>query len=374
MPAIKVLFPYVGDSVGGSHVSSLILAQALPSAHYLPVVATHEDGPLSAYLDSVSIRPERAPAVPYAEGGALMRALRSTKAALVLARFLRERDVGLVHTHDMRMHMTWGPAARRAGVAHVWHQRTPARAAKHARAALKADALVAVSAFTASSFPPAMRAHAQVVFNPFRAVAPPDRTAARQWICDRLGLPHDRRFVCFVANLAPRKRPLVFVQAAAALAAQGFDDLHFVMLGDRRAPYDGETVAAISAAGLDGRCHLMGTQRPIDPWIAGSELMLSPGVDEALGRAMIECQMLDTPLVASDSGGNPEIVTPGQTGILVPPDDPGAFADAAARLLNDPAEAARLAHAARDRAARQFSLDRHVEDVLAIYDRVTGAR
>lgn len=374
MPPVKVLFPYVGDSVGGSHVSSLILAQALPAARYEPVVSMHEDGPLSAYLDSLSITPVRAPGVPYAEGGALMRALRGAAAARVLARFITDQGIGLVHTHDMRMHMTWGPAARRAGVPHVWHQRTPARAAKHARAALRADALIAVSAFTASSFPPDMRAHAQVIFNPFRAVAPPDRTAARLWICDQLGLPHDRRFICFVANLAPRKRPLMFVQAAAALAARGFDDLHFVMLGDRRAPYDAETLAAISAAGLDGRCHLMGMQRPVDPWVAGSELMLSPGVDEALGRAMIECQMLDTPLVASDSGGNPEIVTPGQTGLLTPPDQPDAMADAAAGLLTDPVEAARLAAAARRSATERFSLDRHLADVLAIYDRVTGTR
>jgi glycosyltransferase involved in cell wall biosynthesis len=372
MNPVKVLFPYVGDSVGGSHVSSLILAQALPAGRYVPVVASHEDGPLSVYLESLGIVPERAPQVSYAEGSVLMRNLRRALAVRVLARFIIERGIGLVHTHDLRMHMIWGPAARVAGVPHVWHQRTPAGAGKHARAALKSDALIAVSAFTASSFPTAMRAFSQIVFNPFRHVDPPDRAAARLWICERLSLPSDSCFVCFVANLAPRKRPLIFVQAAAALAAQGFDNLYFLMLGDRRAPYDAETLAAISAAGLEGRCHLLGMQRPIDPWVAGSDLLIAPAIEEAFGRTLVEAQLQGTPVIASNVGGHCEIVTPGKTGELTPPDDPEAMAAAAARLLSDPEQAARLAQAARNSAAERFSLDRHLSQVLAIYDRVIG--
>lgn len=371
MKPIKVLFPYTGDSLGGSHVSSLILARALPKDRYQPVVALHSDGPLVDYLAQEGITPVAAPPVRYAEGGALKRGLRRMAARGPLSAFLREQEIGLVHSHDMRMHMVWGPAAQAAGIPHVWHQRTPAKAMKHARAALRADALIAVSEFTASSFPPAMRAFAEVIFNPFRQIDPPDREAVRRWVCEQLSLPDTARFVCFVANLAPRKRPLVFVEAAARLRDMGHDDLHFLMLGDRRAPYDAETQNAIRAAGLEGRCHLMGMQRPVDPWVAGSELMLSPGIEEALGRAMIECQMLGTPLIASDSGGNPEIVTPEETGLLVPPDDPDALAEAANRLLADPGLASRLCNAARETAAQRFSLDRHLAEVLKIYDRVT---
>lgn len=372
MPPIKVLFPYVGDSVGGSHVSSLILARALPSARFRPVVATHQDGPLSAYLDSLGIRPERAPEVPYAEGGGLMRALRGARAARPLARFLSVRGIGLVHTNDMRMHMTWGPAARRAGVPHVWHQRTPARAPKHARAALRAEALLAVSDYCAASFPSAMRAAAQVVYNPFTVGPLPDRAAAHAQLCARLGAGPSTRCVAFVANFAPRKRPRQFVALAAALVERGFDDTQFVMLGKASGPEGDAVRAAIAAAGLGGRVHLPGSCHPVEPWLAGADLLVAPAVEEAFGRTLVEAQLQGTPVLASDAAGHREIIRHDQTGILVAPDDVDSFVREAGSLLTDPARAARLARAGRQDAEMRFSVDRHLGTMLTVYDALTG--
>lgn len=370
MHPIKVLFPYVGDSVGGSHVSSLILAQALPPGRFEPVVTVHEDGPLTAYLETLGIEPKHAPQVSYAQGGAF-RGLRRAAAARPLARFLAEQGIGLVHTQDMRMHMIWGPAARRAGVAHVWHQRTPARAAKHARAALRADTLLTVSNYCATSFPPAMRTAAQVIYNPFTVSALPDRPAARAQLRASLGLAPDARCIAYVANLAPRKRPQCFVALAAALAAQGLDDLHFLMLGEVRAPEEGAVRAAIAAAGLDWCFHLLGTRHPIEPWLAGSDLLVAPAIEEAFGRTLVEAQLQGTPVLASNAGGHREIIRDDITGVLAEPDDTSHFAREALSLLTDWPRANRLARAARQDAEVRFSTERHVENILTVYDRHT---
>ncbi|WP_375260022.1 glycosyltransferase family 4 protein [Citreimonas sp.] len=373
MAPIKVLFPYVGDSVGGSHVSSLILAQALPVDRYAPVVATHETGPLTGYFDSLGVHPVPAPAVPYVEGGAMMRALRGLRATRVLARFLRRHGIGLVHTHDMRMHMTWGAAARHAGVPHVWHQRTPARADKHARAALKADALVAVSTYCAETFPPAMRDATRVIYNPFAVPPLPDRTAARAALNATLGLPATARPVLFVGNFAPRKRPQRFVALADALARQGHDDLRFLMLGDPRPPEGDAVRAAIEAAGLGERCLVLGARHPVEPWLAGSELLVAPAVDEAFGRTLVEAQLLGTPVIASDAGGHREIVEHDATGLLVDADDGPGFSRAAAALLADDDRVRRLSDAARRAAETRFGLHAHVDQMIDVYDRAARA-
>src|SRR6056297_174414 len=229
MPPVKVLFPYVGGSVGGSHVSSLLLAQMLPPERYQPVVAVHEDGPLDGHLDNLGVEALCAPRVAYADrGGALARGLCRMTASGPLHRFLDRHGIGIVHTNDMRMHMTWGAAASKANAIHVWHQRTPVRADKHRRAAMRAGALLAVSEYCAASFPPEMRAAAQVVYNPFTIGPLPNKAAAHAQLRTRLGVDPRMRCAIFVANFAPRKRPQDFVALAVALVARGFDDMHFV--------------------------------------------------------------------------------------------------------------------------------------------------
>ena len=73
------------------------------------------------------------------------------------------------------------------------------------------------------------------------------------------------------------------------------------------------------------------------------------------------------PTVASRVGGMPELVADGETGLLVPPDDAGALADALVRLLDDPPLAARFGAAARARAEERFSWDAVAERALELY-------
>ncbi|MEQ5868858.1 glycosyltransferase family 4 protein [Sagittula sp. NFXS13] len=373
MNPIKVLFPYTGTSVGGSHISSLILAQSLPRERYTPVVALHEDGPLCDYLRQESIDWIAAPAVRYIEGSTVKRGLRRLMSRAPLAGYLRTHGIGLVHTQDMRMHMTWGPAARAMGLPHVWHQRTPAKASKHARAAVRASAVIAVSDYIARGFPADMRAKAEVVYNPFAAPTLTDREAARHYICQQLGLPVDARFVCCVANLAPRKRPLIFVDVARRLKAMGHDTLHFLMIGAASREMTSEVVAAVRQVdGLEARFHLTGTRHPVSHWIGGSDVLVAPAVQEAFGRTLVEAQMLGTPVVASEDGGHTEIIESGKTGILVPPDDAEHMAQAVDRVLTQREVATSLAEEAQRAAVARFSTGAHVTRMRAVYDRVTS--
>ena len=85
----------------------------------------------------------------------------------------------------------------------------------------------------------------------------------------------------------------------------------------------------------------MGFRYPPEPWIAACDVLLVPAVEEPFGRSLIEAMLLGTPLIAADSGGNPEIIRHGETGYLVPPDDPDAFAERTLALLEDTDASAR---------------------------------
>jgi glycosyltransferase involved in cell wall biosynthesis len=92
-----------------------------------------------------------------------------------------------------------------------------------------------------------------------------------------------------------------------------------------------------------------------------------PSRIEGLSMALLETMALGLPVVASDAGGNPDLIVSGETGVLVPPLDPVAWARALARVLDDGEFAGRIARSGRELVRREFTLDRTAERTEAVY-------
>jgi glycosyltransferase involved in cell wall biosynthesis len=115
------------------------------------------------------------------------------------------------------------------------------------------------------------------------------------------------------------------------------------------------------------------TERPLAfcPLAAVSAL---PSRIEGLSIALLETMALGLPVVASDAGGNPDLITSGATGVLVPPLDPAAWARALARVLGDDAFRDRIARAGRALVRREFTLERTAERTEAVYREALARR
>jgi glycosyltransferase involved in cell wall biosynthesis len=108
------------------------------------------------------------------------------------------------------------------------------------------------------------------------------------------------------------------------------------------------------------------TERPL-PFYRLAALAALPSRIEGLSQALLEAMALGLPVVASEAGGNPDLVTSGETGLLVPPLDPMAWALALDRVLGDGAFRTRIARAGRDLVRRDFTLERTAERTEAVY-------
>ena len=104
------------------------------------------------------------------------------------------------------------------------------------------------------------------------------------------------------------------------------------------------------------------------------DLFVMSSVTEGLGSAMLEAMVCRRPVVATRAGGIPEVVVDGETGLLVPPHDEPALADAMVRVLGDPRSPRGLADAGYERVVREFSVERMVERTLEVYRRRLEAR
>jgi glycosyltransferase involved in cell wall biosynthesis len=168
-----------------------------------------------------------------------------------------------------------------------------------------------------------------------------------------LQLPDDVPLIGFAASFHPDKAPLDFVAAAERVARQ-FPRAHFAMAG--YGPLSDAARAAARAAGLEPRFHLLSFRKDILQVMASFDLfMLTSVTREASSTVVKQAGALGIPVVATDVGGTCEVLADGVTGILVPPNDPESLARAAISILGDPARAAAMGAAGREKVLREFT-------------------
>jgi glycosyltransferase involved in cell wall biosynthesis len=114
-------------------------------------------------------------------------------------------------------------------------------------------------------------------------------------------------------------------------------------------------------------CHFQPAQRNVAPWLRAMDIFVLPSLSEALSNSLMEAMGCGCCPVASRTGGNPELVTDGETGLLFPVGDASALARSLALLLDQPEYRRRLAAHARRRMLEHFTRERAARAMAAIY-------
>lgn len=172
----------------------------------------------------------------------------------------------------------------------------------------------------------------------------------------------DGRIVGNVARLAEQKghRDLV---AAARIVLEQHPDVRFVVAGDGELREELEQLARP----LGDRFRFLGARDDVPDLLVSFEVFAFPSRYEGLCLAVIEAQAAGVPVVATPVGGIRETVVEGETGWLVPPRDAEALAARIAWVLDHPEEARGIAADARARVHSRYSVERMVEQTIALY-------
>lgn len=300
--------------------------------------------------------------------------------SLAAARLARTGGFDLVHVHWPIPHGLMGFAARRAGgiplvstfhgVELTWVTRRMRFLIPVLRAMIRSsDAVTANSTYTAGLI---RELHDRPVERiPFGATVSTPRDAAPA----RADADQPFRLL-FVGRLVERKGVQYLLDALAGLSHRAEVVLDVVGDGpmrrmlERRAA-DAGIADLVRFHGLvpDGR--LMELYAGADAFVLPA-VVDSKGDVEGLGVVLIEAAAFGLPLIASEAGGIPDVVRHGESGLLVPPGEPDALASAIGTLMGEPETAARLGRQARSFVAERFSWDRIIDDLVRLYERLTG--
>ena len=119
---------------------------------------------------------------------------------------------------------------------------------------------------------------------------------------------------------------------------------------------------------------MLGPRKDVPALMHAMDVFAMPSIWEGFGLVLLEAMAAGRPIVASRVATIPEVVLDGQTGLLVPAGDPLALAEALAQLANQPALAARMGEAGRERVQHQFSLEKMVGDTELLYRELVDER
>jgi glycosyltransferase involved in cell wall biosynthesis len=181
---------------------------------------------------------------------------------------------------------------------------------------------------------------------------------------EALWLPHHAPVVGNVAALVPHKGQRYLVDAAR-LVVQEIPDARFVIFGegDLREHLERQ----VREHHLEKHVFLPGFRTDVLGCIKGFDLFVMSSVTEGLGTSLLDAMACARPIVATQAGGIPELVEDGVNGLLVPPRDAPALADAIVRALRDQPLRERMGKAGFDRVRERFTVERMVERTAAVY-------
>ncbi|MFN2564895.1 MAG: glycosyltransferase family 4 protein [Gemmatimonadaceae bacterium] len=288
---------------------------------------------------------------------------------------IRRARVDLVHTHEFFTSVYGGAAAWALRKPHVitMHGGRYYAGRRYRRAALRwsvrrSRGLVAVSAATATDLTRTLGLSAsavRVIHNGIRH-EPGDATKLR----GELGMAAGELLIVAVGNLYPVKGHAVLLRALAQLEQDAALPRWRLAIAGRGAA-EAALREFVAAQGWEGRVHLLGFRDDVSDLLAAADVFALPSLSEGLPLALAEAMWGGKAIVASRTGGIPEVVTHGGEGFLAPPGDERALAACLRELLTQPDLRQRLGEAARRGATERLSVERMVDEYERLYAAAT---
>lgn len=294
--------------------------------------------------------------------------------ARALAALARRENVDILHSHNPEPHVTatLSQIFRTTKVVHTKHGRNYP---KNWRRVLinrwmyhLGDATVAVSqdatnvARDIEHCPPNKLHLIHNAIDTTRFLPMP--STVRQAFRDAHGIPDNTFVVGSVGRLSPEKNYRGLVDAFASLL-QDIPNARLILIGDGSEAHPLQQQA--KQLGMEHACMFLGAQTDVQAWMGAMDVFALNSFTEGLSMTLLEACACGVPSVATDVGGNREIVRTNQTGILIPGENLHALSDAMRNLYINPSLRRQMGKAAHDLVARSYSLDHMIHAYRKLY-------
>lgn len=190
----------------------------------------------------------------------------------------------------------------------------------------------------------------------------------RSSLKESLGLDPNHLHVACIARFHPVKNHQLLLSAWPQIQNEN-PKARLLLIGDGECRLEMERLA--DQLGILGSVHFLGVRKNIDEFLQATDVFALTSKSEASSLTLLEAMASECAIVLTNVGGNAEHIRSGTEGLLVRPNDTSDLAKAILRLLNSPADRARLGQAAGQRARSDFQLDKVVDQYFDLYQKLT---
>ncbi|MDC0074832.1 glycosyltransferase family 4 protein [Alphaproteobacteria bacterium] len=361
--SLEIAFPFVGDTIGGSHISSISLMKALDFKGYKVLAIIHEKGPLLSLLKANQIDYHLINTSFVKSGGGIVACFEISKSFLANYLFLRKNKFKILHINDSRMLNTWALPSKLIGIKTVYHCRT-LRVKSRINNWFEdiSDAKIANSKFVKNHLPVLKKKKIYQIYNPIYLKNELNYSLKK---IELKNWKKNKNIICVGSTTAQKKQD-IFIKAIK-LVSDEFTNINFWIIG-RKTPNAKNLEMLISSYNLENKIKLIDFKLDILSYIYESDMLISCAINEGHGRTLIEAMLVNTCVIASNSGGHSEIIKDGVNGFLFELDDYNSLARIITKNITNTEKTTKITSEAKSWAENNFTLDNHTKSVISVYE------
>ncbi len=369
--ATRVFYLVESFDLGGSEHQAAEVARRMNSPQYrVTVGCLSQSGP---FLESV--RQAGIPVVEFHPGGALL-GLRGVYQLVRLAWFLRRGRFDVVHTHDLYSTLMGVPAAWLARVPLIvssrrdlgsWWWYTP-RNKRFLKSIQHLGTMVVANSTAVRDYLVKEEGYGPEFVTIIRNGIDVERFKAASPSAESFfpNLTNTSKLIGVVANMNVETKGHVDLIEAASIVCRAHAESRFLLVGGGRERPNLER--KVDELKLRDRVSFLGRREDVPNLLRCCALSVLPSWAEGLPNVVLESMAAGVPVVATRVGGTEEIIEDGVHGLLVPPHEPPALAEAILHILQDGELAQRLASAGQERVQTCFSFERTLSELRKLYE------
>ena len=371
----RILYVHGIEAIGGAERDLIALLRALNRHKWEVHVVCPGTGPFQEQLHAVAVPTHALCLPPWRKALGLFQ---RRSAVQRFGALVDQLNPAMIHVNDI----WWVPHTVRAiasctvnpmpVVAHVRQEIEPAKAPRYQLD--RVEAVIAISRQIEQSLIAGgvSENNVRTVYSGIDLSEKP-LTQDDQAIRRMIGVTNEAVLLGTVANLFPRKGYEVMLRALPAIA-RAVPSVQYVIVGSDDRNYADRLKRLAQELKIADRVHIVGFQDPVQPFLASFDLYVHPALMEGFGIAVVEAMAMGKAIVATTTGGLPEVVAQEETGLLVPPGDAEELAAAVEALLKDRARREQMGVSGKARARERFSLEASVANMEQLYGEVLAGQ
>lgn len=292
MKKLRIFFPFCGETMGGSHISSLTLIETLKKKNFDVLIGIHSNGIFKNYCKKKNIKFIFLDKNFYSNSkNFLNNFFNLIFNFFCFFYFLKKNKIDIIHINDYRMLNTWSLISYLANIKKIiFHQRNPVPNSRWVKINLMyASNIISISKFVFSTLEKKLKLKSKIIHNPIKKI--------------NIKKKNKKNLIGFVGNYSKRKRPEIFFKFAKTLINQN-KKFKFIFIGN----ITNENIRMVYKKYPILRKKLMFTKYLMEPYqkIQICKLIICPSKNEGFGRVPLEAGYLNVPSLVSFSGGHKE--------------------------------------------------------------------